>query len=454
MVTVGVAALWWAFARGRFPRALAVLSLVSLGFAALTLVAEGQHWQLVPWQVLATACAAAATLRWWRPGHSRRWNRVLGRVGLLAGLIVGGVGLLFVSVPVLPRPSGPHLVGSVVFHWTDTQRPETFATGTGARRDVIAQAWYPTETAGPPVPYFEAQGRLPAYVDPYPGFFYGDFDQVDTHASASPPVSTERPTWPVLVFLPGWGSPREDYSALCADLASRGYVVVALSHPYESAVSVLADGQVVSAVAAASVVGANMADMTPIRTADSSFVLDQLERLAQVEPGSPLVGHLDVRHTGIVGHSMGGAAAAQVVAEDPRFLVGVNLDGILPAVLAGGWHLRAPFLWLQSDGQHETSYLQGRDRLLAGVPGSDVLVVGGTSHTSFTDLSSYWSPLGKGLTGDDGSQALVAATTGDLIAAFVSAPLAGPGDPMVEVLTRHPTVRREQTNAAGGAGGG
>ena len=48
---------------------------------------------------------------------------------------------------------------------------------------------------------------------------------------------------------------------------------------------------------------------------------------------------------------MGGAAAAQAVAEDPRLLVGVNLDGTLPAALAGGWHLGAPFLWLQSDGQ-------------------------------------------------------------------------------------------------------
>src|SRR5205823_13114975 len=164
--TVVVSALWWAFARGHFPRALAVLSFVSLGLAAVTLVLEGLHWQRVPWQVLATACAAAAALRWWRPGHSRRWNRVIGRVGLLAGVTLGGVGLLFVGVPAPPRPSGPHLVGSVVFHWTDAQRPETFATSAGERRQVVAQAWYPTEAPGPPVPYFEAQGRLPAYVDP------------------------------------------------------------------------------------------------------------------------------------------------------------------------------------------------------------------------------------------------------------------------------------------------
>jgi predicted dienelactone hydrolase len=86
-------------------------------------------------------------------------------------------------------------------------------------------------------------------VDPYPAGFYGDFDQVDTHAS--PQVNAERPTRPVLVFLPGWGAPREDYSGLCADLASRGYVVAALSHPYESAVSVLADGRMVGTAAGA-----------------------------------------------------------------------------------------------------------------------------------------------------------------------------------------------------------
>jgi hypothetical protein len=34
MVTVLVSALWWAFARNHFPRALAGLSIVSLGLAA------------------------------------------------------------------------------------------------------------------------------------------------------------------------------------------------------------------------------------------------------------------------------------------------------------------------------------------------------------------------------------------------------------------------------------
>src|ERR671938_2036835 len=124
MITAFVAAAWWAVARSRLPVALGALSLGALGLAAVTLVAQGLHWQLVPWQLVATACAAAAALQWWRPGHSRGWHRVLGRLGLLAGVTLGGVGLLFVRVPVLPEPAGPPPVGSQVFRWTHPRRAE------------------------------------------------------------------------------------------------------------------------------------------------------------------------------------------------------------------------------------------------------------------------------------------------------------------------------------------
>ena len=76
-------------------------------------------------------------------------------------------------------------------------------------------------------------------------------------------------------------------------------------------------------------------------------MLDQLGRLAQVEPGSPLAGHLDLQHVGIVGHSIGGATAVQVMAGDPRFKVGVNLDGKLFGKEPDA-RLNRPFLWIQS----------------------------------------------------------------------------------------------------------
>ena len=312
---------------------LRLFSIAALALAVATLVVE--------------ACAGSSSrgrfsprgrgrraLRRWRPGRSRRWRRVVGRGVLVVGLALGGLALLTAIVPTLPKPSGPHSVGSVIFRWTDTSRPETFTADPSDHRQVIAQAWYPTDaTTGRAVPYFEAQGRLPSSIAGLPSFMFASFGSVATHATVATPVSAAQRTWPVLFFSPGLSIPREPYTALCADLASRGYVVVALSVPYESAVSVLAGGRVVGQTIHPDVMGPPphpaLERLIDIRVADSRFALDQLDRLAQLEPRSPLAGHLDLQHVGIVGHSIGGATAVQVMASDPRFKVGVNLDGKL-----------------------------------------------------------------------------------------------------------------------------
>src|SRR5438046_4218607 len=127
-----------------------------------------------------------------------------------------------------------------------------------------------------------------------PSFMFGAFGDVATHGTVRAPISAAQKKWPVLLFSPGLSLPREMYTALCADLASRGYVVVALSAPYESAVSVLSDGSVVGQTAHPDVMGPPphpaIERLIDIRTADNSFVLDQLSRLNQVEPSSPLAG--------------------------------------------------------------------------------------------------------------------------------------------------------------------
>ena len=430
MVVVALAAgLWWGFSRGRRPALLELLSMAALVLAVATLVVEGLRWQLVLWQVLALTVAAAAALRHWRPGHSRRWRRVAGRGVLVVGLALGGMALLTALVPTLPKPSGPHGVGSVVFRWTDDKRSETFTADPSDRRQVIAQAWYPTDAiSGQAVPYFEAQGNLPSSIAGLPSFMFGSFGSVATHATAATPVSAARRTWPVLFFSPGLSVPREQYTALSADLASRGFVVVALSVPYESAVSVLAGGRVVGQTIHPDVMGPPphpaLERLIEIRAADSRFVLDQFSRLTQVEPGSPLAGHLDLEHVGIVGHSIGGATAVSVMASDPRFKVGANLDGKLFGTEPDA-RLHRPFLWIQSGGTQTTEYTRGRDRFLARQgDGGTLLTIRQSAHMSFTDAPSYLTSLGRSLIGGAAgigpiSLADMTSMTGDTISAFV-----------------------------------
>ena len=452
IVVALVTGLWWGFARGWNPVLLERFSMVAVALALATLVVDGLRWQLVPWQVLALAVASAAALRRWRPGRSRRWRRVVGRSVLVTGLALGGLALLTALVPALPKPSGSHEVGSVIFRWTDRTRPETFTADPSDRRQVIAQAWYPTDaTKGKAVPYFEAQGRLPSSIGGLPSFMFGSFGRVATHANAATPVSAAQRTWPVLFFSTGLSVPREQYTALCTDLASRGYVVVALSVPYESGVTVLADGRVVGQTFRPDVMGPPphpaLERLIGIRVADTRFALDRLSRLAQLDPGSPLAGHLDLRHVGIVGHSIGGATAVQVMASDARFRVGVDLDGKLFGTEPDA-RLGRPFLWIQSGDTKTAEYANGRNRFFAHQSGrATLLTIGKSMHMSFSDAPSYLTSVGRRLIGAKAgvgrlSLADMTSMTGDAVSAFMGPALGVEQASSLEnVLARHPEMR-------------
>ena len=379
----------------------------------------------------------------------------MGRSVLVIGVGVGALLVLLTAVvPALPNPTGPHRVGSEIFRWTDSQRPETLTANRSDRRQVIAQAWYPTDaSSGRAVPYFEAQGKLPGPVGGIPAFMFGSFGSVATHAIVDPPISAAQHTWPVLLFSPGLFMPREMYTALCVDLASRGYVVVALSAPYESGVSVLAGGKVVGQTVHPDVTGPPphpaVQRLIDIRTADSSFVLDQLSRLAKLDPHSPLAGHLDLRHVGIVGHSIGGATAVQAMASDRRFKVGVNLDGKLFGAEPSA-RLDRRFLWIQSGTAPTAEYATGRDGFFGGLrDGGALVTIRGSIHTSFSDGPSYLTALGRSLVGGASvgsiSSADMTAMTGDMISAFVGPSLGVTTGPSLEqVIARHSAIRSDR----------
>ena len=147
----------------------------------------------------------------------------------------------------------------------------------------------------------------------------------------------------------------------------------------------------------------------------------------------------------------------QVMAADPRFKVGVNLDGKLFGTEPDA-RLRQPLLWMQSDGARTQEYTRGRDRLLAGLRGGgDVVTVKGSAHMSFSDAPSYWTPAGRHLLGQaagSGSVALadMTRTTADAIGAFAGPALGIASAPtMTNVLAEHTSLHAERLVAATGA---
>ena len=121
---------------------------------------------------------------------------------------------------------------------------------------------------------------------------------------------------PVVLFSPGLGTPRVIYQALAEDLASHGYLVIAVDHTGEAPVE-FADGHFAlpalpprRPIAAAAVT----------RLADMRLILRRLPRL----PSGP---RADLGRIAAIGHSFGGSISAALMRVEPRIRAGVDMDG-------------------------------------------------------------------------------------------------------------------------------
>lgn len=418
------------------PFALPVLIIGSL----LLWVLEGNwHW----WPLYALIVLMFAFVVTDTAGTRRRaWFRA--GIGVLAV-----VSILLWAVPPspeLPEPTGPYAVGSEIFRWVDEQRPEP-ATAADDRRNVVVQAWYPTEIeSGRQWVYLDGQDQLPSRVSAIPGFLLSDLS-IDTNATADVPVSPDRDRWPVVLFSPGYGAPRAFYSGLIADLASRGFIVLAVDHPYESAVTELADGTIATTVENIAADDPDalrlMTERLETRTADLRFVLDQL---ARPETLGPLENRVDSAHLTVIGHSLGGAAALAALSADQRFTAAANLDGTLYGDLPER-ALNRPVLLLESDhGEtgHSQRYLDGNRSLLERLQATGFRYeFSKANHYSFTDVPQFLAApvrfVVTRLVGGSRGAANTQRATNDILTPFL--------------LGRHGEVDRAATGHSGVTGG-
>ncbi len=425
------------------------LRFVAVGLCLFLAAAQwgvyGFTWQSVPAWLLLALCALPLL----RTGAVLRWTGRLALAGIAAACV--GVWIL-PAVPTLPAPDGPYAVATEVHRWTDTSRDEPHTTDPDDRRSVIAQSWYPTTSKdrpddGTPVPYIDGLGQMPGQVSVMPGFMLRRYGQIDTHAQASGPLASRDRPWPVVIFSPGYGAPRATYTGLASRLASRGFVVFVLDHPFESAVTQLPDGQVVGLQ---EIIPADptqfMPDQQRVRTADIRFVVDQIARPDALSP-TLRGGRIETTRVAVIGHSFGGAASVMAMSEDPRVVAAANIDGTpygdLPERL-----LTRPFLLIQSDyaeTHHSDLFMNGNGRLLSRTTAPGFRYeIRRANHYSFTDAPLFFAPPGRWLLaqvmGGGRGPAATHRATADIVAAFLSGPLTEtPGD-IAKAAARHPDV--------------
>ncbi|WP_240139671.1 alpha/beta hydrolase family protein [Streptomyces sp. MUM 178J] len=309
----------------------------------------------------------------------------------------------------LPRPAGPYAVGRDTLHLVDPSRPDPWVPEAGAR-ELMVEMYYPARHGtGRPARYTtteEARLLLEAYdmADAFPPETLG---ATAVHGRvAARPVHSARGRYPLAVLSSGFGAPRSTLTGLAEDLASRGYVVAAVDHAYESVGTAFPGGRMLTCVACEKVrTGEDRDALVQGRGDDVSFVLD---RLTGPRPAWRHAALIDPRRIGMAGHSIGGASAAAAMAGDRRVRAGVNMDGAFgsTAVPAEGLDGR-PFLML---GTHDETHIPGGtdnswDEAWERLNGCKRwLTVAESTHYSFSDLPAFLDQLGLPQPGSGGGQ--------------------------------------------------
>lgn len=366
---------------------LTILSLLAQGLL------EGPHWQMLP-----VYCAALLTTIFLLV-HRLVLRKLLATLIIL--LTVAGCGFsALLPLFQLPNPTGQYPIGTQIIPVVNDHPRDPTSAGTDAKRALMIQVWYPSSPSGNPLaPY-----RIPSettLLSSYQAIIH-------THARWNAPLPEDKDVFPVLLLNPGWTGRRTYYMYLVEDLVSHGYVVVGIDHTGNSGPTHFPDGHVsqpsttqeldfdTHTFAQLNIYGAQQLG---IQVDDDRFVLDQLQRWTE-DPSNRFYHRLSLQQVGALGHSFGGAVAAEDCLEDPRFKSAFDMDGSFfgPVQQQG---LSKPLMMVEEDiTQYTPQQLEDRanatnhefdlsDEAVMEKSNGYQVIVHGSTHSSFTDHSLY-----------------------------------------------------------------
>lgn len=295
----------------------------------------------------------------------------------------------------LPPPTGQLGIGTLQLLLVDKLRREKH--NPSEYRELMIQVYYPTDKndyAQKFVPYLKRsieyiKKNLGALKEiPLTQLDY--IDRVTTHCVPNAPALANQLHFPILIFSPGFGAPQETYTTLLEELASQGYVVFGINHPYVTNPTIFPDGRVIEQ---AEFSGPNAQEKKneEFNTwfKDIEFFIGELKLINETNP--ILLNKLYLEEIGIFGHSFGGRVAIEICRKDARIKAGVDLDGkLVPQTSLNGFN--KPFMFILA-GREELQDQKRIELLQKNImQDSFLVIVKGADHGTFTDLNYILQP--------------------------------------------------------------
>jgi pimeloyl-ACP methyl ester carboxylesterase len=356
------------------------------------------------------------------------------------------------AIVAIPEPSGPFNVGYNAMKLTDESRTDPYAPSPKPRA-VMISAFYPVakDRCKQVCPIRYMPPATAAFIDQQYASFgipNGTFEQFRLQMCCDNSLADDYTRSPVIIFSPGLGNLRLSYSAMAQSVASLGYFVVTIDHPYDADIVEFPDG---SAILSANftINTTTLTQAINTRAHDANFVLSQLHNSSVVSQLVPGAKHgLLVHSVAMFGHSLGGATALATMELDERIKGGINLDGAFygPEIDVGTDRHFLIFGRADHNRTSDTSWARTWPNLRGWKLG---LLLRKSQHGTFSDLPllakvlgilPYLPPAVIDLIGTlDGSRALEIIST--YVTTFVDFVLLGkPSELLQQTSARFPEV--------------
>jgi len=291
-----------------------------------------------------------------------------------------------------PQPSGSFKIGKMHLNFVDEQRIDPFPLAAGKNRDVPIMIWYPADKIGKSTPsqYIKQADNVNLSTFNL-GFklMFSKLWKIQTNSYERIPISTKEDNFPVILFNHGFTSFMEQNTSQMEHLASHGYIVVSISHPYDGVAS-YPDGRsipmdnskmenitkekrkkmkddykqrkkLLKKLQETDLPFEELKELTQkflhsddegtmeVWVDDVIFILNQLELLNNGKIKSIFRGKLDIaRGVGGFGHSYGGATSILTSCIDDRITCGINMDGAIWPGFKEKFVYKKPYMFMEN----------------------------------------------------------------------------------------------------------
>jgi len=282
-----------------------------------------------------------------------------------------------------PKWQGEYRVATTAYQWQDNSRGEPHSEDTNDFREVHARLFYPTDALTSdnkliliPEDFWLREGSIEAI--PEKELRKSNYTNVTWDIEIDAPISHDKSTYPLIIFSNGFGLSPEMHVTIAAELASHGFIVASLNHPYGSGTTKLLNGNTVNN---GLLPEDNLGVDLPLWSDDQIFTLNQLQDMNLIE-SSMFYSKIDQR-IGVMGHSYGGAAAFYSAAQDNRVLAVINLDGTI--FNSEDKTIDQPFMYMQNNSGYDHTIFEQVNN-----DGYAVTFENQITHLSFSDFVLFW----------------------------------------------------------------